>query len=106
MENGTHEFVVLDNVLVEHVRTDPHRCTDNPRLLVRLQLLQRVVQVDLDAQPILQQHVRRLRVRVRVRRWEQWTEQRGSSLQLGDGFRRENDIVVWPVERSVYVWKY
>ena len=68
MENETHEFVVLDDVLVEHVRADPHRCTDNPRLLVRLQLLQRIVQVDLDAQPILQQHVRRLRVRVRVRR--------------------------------------
>lgn len=54
--------VLLDVVLLDEVRPDPHRGADDARLLVGLQPLERVVQIRLDPEAVLHQDVRRLRM--------------------------------------------
>ena len=84
---GAHEFVMLDDVLVEQASADPDGGADDAWLLVRTELLERVVEIDLNIETVLEEHVGRLGVGVRVGRREQGAQELGGTFELWDGFR-------------------
>ena len=84
---GAHEFVMLDDVLVEQASADPDGGADDAWLLVGTELLERVVEIDLNIEAVLEEHIGRLGVGVRVRRGEQGAQELGGAFELWDGFR-------------------
>lgn len=64
----THEFVVLNDVFTDESRPYPDRCTDDLGFLLRVQVLQRCVQVPLNAETVLQKHIRGLLMQTCIRR--------------------------------------
>lgn len=84
---GAHEFVMLDDVLVEQASPDPDGGTDDAWFLVGTELLERVVEIDLDVETVLEEHVGRLGMGIRVGRREQGVQELGGTFELWDGFR-------------------
>ena len=83
---------MLDDVLIEQAGTDPDGGADDTRLLVGTELPERVVEVYFDVEAVLEEHIGRLRVGVRVWRGEEGAEEVGGAFELRDGFRRQHNV--------------